>query len=94
MAQGGTDKPDILYQDNESSILMETNGRISYRKGLKHIDIWFSYVTNCVTRGDIEIVYMPKEEMIANFFTKPLQGKLFLYFHNKLLGIREEDYNL
>ena len=32
-------RPDILFQDNKSAMLMENNGRISVGKGSKHIDI-------------------------------------------------------
>jgi len=31
-------------------------------------------------------VYCPTEEMLANFFTKPLQGSLFRKFRDVLLG--------
>ena len=32
--------------------------------------------------------------MIADFFTKPLQGKLFVEMRNAILGIRYEDMPL
>ena len=37
--------------------------------------------------------YCPTEEMIADYFTKPLQGSLFKKFRNLILGIAEEDFN-
>ena len=30
--------------------------------------------------------------MLGDFFTKPLQGVLFIKFRNGILGISEEDY--
>ena len=30
--------------------------------------------------------------MIADYNTKPLQGKLFVNFRNKIMGIRTEDF--
>jgi hypothetical protein len=34
----------------------------------------------------ISVVYCPTDEMLANFFTKPLQGSLFGKFRAVLLG--------
>lgn len=31
-------------------------------------------------------MYTPTEEMVADFFTKPLQGRLFIKMRDKLLG--------
>ena len=45
MEQGETNNPDILFQDNESTILMEKNGRLSVGKGSKHIDIRYFFIT-------------------------------------------------
>ena len=36
-------------------------------------------------------MHCPTEEMVADFFTKPLQGKLFFEFRNTVLGIDPED---
>ena len=36
---------------------------------------------------------LPTEEMIADYFTKPLQGAFFCKFHNLVLGIIEKDYD-
>jgi hypothetical protein len=35
---------------------------------------------------DIKIVYCPTEQMLADFFTKPLQGGLFEKFRRVLMG--------
>ena len=41
---------------------------------------------------EIEIHYCPTKEMLGDFFTKPLQGALFIKFRNSILGISEEEY--
>lgn len=104
IAQGEADHPDrliakkhknggdILYQDNESAMLLETNGRMSAGKGSKHIHIRYFFVTDRVTKGEITVEHCPTENMIADYFTKPLQGKLFNKFRNLILGINEEDF--
>ena len=38
-------------------------------------------------RGLITVVYCPTENMIADFFTKPLQGTLFNHMREKVTGI-------
>ena len=38
-------------------------------------------------KEEVNIVYCPTEHMVADFFTKPLQGKQFIEFRNKILGI-------
>ena len=41
---------------------------------------------DCWLKKDMEIEYCPTEDMLADFFTKPLQGKKFKEFREKLLG--------
>jgi hypothetical protein len=36
-------------------------------------------------------MYCPTGEMIADFFTKPLQGAQFYKFRDAILGIKAED---
>ena len=37
--------------------------------------------------GDFKIEYCSTDEMLANYFTKPLQGKKFVKFRNMILGM-------
>mmetsp|Transcript_101094 Transcript_101094/g.205123 ORF Transcript_101094/g.205123 Transcript_101094/m.205123 type:complete len:115 (+) Transcript_101094:236-580(+) len=91
MTRKKDDGRDILYH-NESAILFENNGRLSYGKGLRHIDIRYFYVSDMVAKDEIRVLHWyPKLEMIADFFTKPLQGKLFRKFRDLILGIDEKD---
>ena len=39
------------------------------------------------------IEYLPSEEMVAGFLTKPLQGEMFRRFRNKILGVESERCN-
>ena len=36
--------------------------------------------------GDIKLKYCPTEHMLADIFTKPLQGKLFFRLRDIILG--------
>ena len=77
----------ILYQDNKSAMLLEQNGRASSSKRTKHINIRYYYVADRVAKGDLRIVWCPTDQMIADFLTKPLQGKAFINFRNMLMGV-------
>ena len=85
-AQGIEVKDNILYQDNKSAMLLETNGCTSSSKRTKHINIRYYYVADRVAKGDLRVVWCPTEKMIADFLTKPLQGKAFVEFRNLLMG--------
>ena len=40
-----------------------------------------------VDSKELNIAYCPTEEMVADFFTKPLQGKLFYFLRDLIMGI-------
>ena len=82
----------MVYQDNTSSILLERNGRSSSTKRMKHMDIRYFYVTEQVGRKVIHVTHCPTEEMVGDFFTKPLQGSLFLKMRNYIMGSEEPGY--
>ena len=85
-AQGYNIKKKTLYQDNQSAIKMERNGRNSCTGNSRHIDIRYFFVHDRVKTGQIEVIYCPTERMVADFFTKPLQGKVFNVFRNAIMG--------
>ena len=65
-----------IYQDNKSTIrLLEKGHSTSMRT--RHINIRYFYLKDRIDRGDIKIEYCKSEDMLADMFTKPLQGKLF-----------------
>ena len=55
--QGYPLKPSILHQDNQSSILLENNGRASSGKRTRHMNIRYFFVSDCIKRGHIIIRY-------------------------------------
>ena len=40
-------------------------------------------------RGELKIYHQPTEDMIGDFFTKPLQGSKFLKFRSLILGLKK-----
>jgi hypothetical protein len=81
--QGFKVKDNVVYQDNQSAILLEKNGKSSSGRRTRHLDIRYFFVTDRIKNGDLQIEYCPTGDMVADFFTKPLQGSLF----RKLRGI-------
>jgi hypothetical protein len=85
--QGYEVKESEVYQDNLSSMLLEKNGRASSSKRTRHINIRYFFVTDRIASKEIRVEYCPTEDMIADFFTKPLQGSLFRKFRNWILNL-------
>jgi hypothetical protein len=77
MAQGYGVTQNLLLQDNQSSILLERNGRASSGKWTRHINIQYFFITNRVNMKEDEIKWCPTKEIEADFMTKPLQRSRF-----------------
>ena len=56
---------------------MERNGRASSSKRTRHINIRYFFVQDRIAAGEMSVAYCPTKEMVADYFTKPLQGALF-----------------
>ena len=85
-AQGYNVQSNVVYQDNESAIRMEKNGRNSCTGNSRHIHIRYFFVKDRVDKDEVIIKYCPTMDMLADFFTKPLQGKLFHKFRDVIMG--------
>jgi len=66
-----------IYQDNKSTILLSDNGKASSSKHTKHLDVHYYFVTDHIKRGEVKVAHCPTENMLADFFTKTLQGAAF-----------------
>ena len=84
--QGYKIDKNVVYQDNQSAILLEKNGRKSSSKRTRHLNISFFMVTDQVEKGLINIEYCPTDEMIGDFMTKGLQGIKFEKFRKAIMG--------
>ena len=91
-AQGYSINDTILYQDNTSAISMEKNGKLSSSKRTKHINIRYFFIQDRIKNGEITVKYCPTDQMLADYFTKPLQGAKFILFRDMILGINDIDF--
>ena len=83
----------ILFQDNKSTIQLLKNGKRSSSQRTRAINIRFFYLNDQVEKGNVVIDYCPTTDMIADYFTKPLQGKQFMKFKKMIMG-HEDDYDI
>lgn len=66
--------------DNQAAIAMAQ--RAGYQSRAKHIDLRVHFVRDAVARGDIKLQYVPTNDQLADFLTKPLPAP-------RLLDLRE-----
>ena len=69
-AQGIEVRRNILYQDNKSAILLENNGKRSSSKQTQAMNMRYFFVTDQISKGNLEVEYCPTAEMISDFMTK------------------------
>jgi hypothetical protein len=80
-AQGYGVTENTVFQDNQSAILLEKDGRQSSSHCTHHINIRYFFVTDRIQSKELTVEYCPMGEILADMFTKPLQGTLFRCFH-------------
>ena len=88
-AQGYGVDDAIIYQDNKSAILLEQNGQASSTRRTRHLNIRYFFVTDRIKKNEVHIQYCPTHNMLADYFTKPLQGATFRKFRDAIMN-----YNL
>lgn len=87
-SQGYVMKPLIVYQDNKSTIILAEKGK-STNQRTRHINIRYYAIKDLIDKGEALVVYKPTEEMVADYLTKPLQGRLFISARNFIMGMSE-----
>jgi hypothetical protein len=86
-AQGYHVQDNVLFQHNKSAFLLEKNGKALSSKHTKHVNIRYFFITDCIDKGDVSLVWCPTEDMIGDFMTKALQGALFQKFRDQNMGV-------
>ena len=85
IAQGYRMLPATIRQDNRSTIALVTNGR-SQSERTRHIDIRAFWLKELIDSGEVELVWTPTEEMLADVLSKPLNGSRFVTLRDRLLS--------
>ena len=87
--QGYNIDNNIIYQDNTSAILLEKNGRRSCGERTRALNIRYFVITDHISKGDVRVEHCGTEDMLGDFYTKPLQGKKFHDFRRIIMGMPE-----
>ena len=85
-AQWFTLKINVVMKENESTTLLEVNGRSLCSEWHMCLSIRYVYVADSVKGKEVEIACCSTEVMLANFFTKLLQANLFRKFRAVIFG--------
>ena len=84
--QGYEVTKNIIHQDNKSAMLLENNGKSSSGQRTRALNIRYFYVTNQVIRGNVVIEYCPTDQMMGDYMTKPLQGRIFNRWRDAIMN--------
>jgi len=86
-AQGHGIEDNVLYQDNESALKLENNGCRLSGKWMCHINIRFFFITDRIQNKEFRVAFCPTGDMVADYFTKPLQGTLFRRLRDIIMNV-------
>ena len=77
-----------IYQDNKSARKMEVNARNSCTGNSRHVNIKYFWAKDRVDKKEVEIKYYPTTLVLADYFTKPLQGNVFRRFRDVIMDCK------
>ena len=89
----GVQAEHIVYQDNTSAQRLQMHGRTSSGKRTKHMNVRYFFIKDMVDAGDFKVNCCPTNQMWGDYFTKPLQGKLFQFFRALVMGFKIKTSN-
>ena len=78
-------KPPPLKLDNKSAIDLAYNPE--HHSKTKHIERRHYFIRECVENGKLRVPFVPTKDNVADFFTKPLTGKTFFDFRDKVMNV-------
>lgn len=90
---GYPQKPTVVYQDNQSTMMIAKNGPSGVGKS-KHIQIRYFAIKELVDDLRVTLKYLPTGEMIADALTKPLVGSNFRRLSSLLQGEVEAEHHV
>ena len=88
--QGYTVKDNIVYQDNQSSMKLEQNGKRSSTKNTRHMEIRYFFITDNIKRNKLSVKYCPTDIMLGDYFTKPQQGSRLRRSRVSILNLKHD----
>ena len=86
-AQGYKIDRNVIYQDNKSTILLIENGSKSAGKRSRALNVRYFFLTDQIEKGNLLVEYMPTDDMVSDYMSKPLQGAKFQKFRREIMGM-------
>lgn len=77
--------PTIMGVDNQGCRMLANNP--VFHKRSKHIEIRYHFIREKIKHKEIETVYIPTDEMLADILTKTLGRVKHCYFTDRILGL-------
>ena len=87
-SQGHKTDSAIIHQDNKSTIVLAEKGRSTTNR-TRHINIRYFFIKDRIESKDVKVIYTNTDEMVADFFSKPLQGQLFERFRSIIMNNKQ-----
>jgi len=75
-----------IHQDNKSAIHLQNNGR-SNNGRTRHMNIRYFRIKDYIDSGMVCIEHLGTNDLISDFFTKPLQGNDFVRHRKVILNL-------
>ena len=72
-------------------MLLEKNGKCSSSHWMHHINICYFFVTDHIQLKEVMVKYCLTDEILADMFTKPLQGLTFHHFCTTILNLPDDN---
>ena len=72
----------MICGDNLGSIFIGSNP--VQEKWIKHIDIRYHYIHECIKDNKVSVVFVPENDNLADMFTKNLDHLKFVKFREQL----------
>lgn len=82
-------KLNVIFQDNASAIKLLENGKESSGKRTRHFDIRLFYVADLINSKEVTVKYCPTDRMWADYNAKPLVGKKFSVFRDRIMNLSD-----
>jgi len=78
-----TESPSLILGDNQSTIALSQHGVKSERT--KHVDVKYHFITDEISKGAVEVKWVPSAEQQADIFTKALATPVFELLRGQLM---------
>lgn len=88
--QGFKIQDNVIFQDNQSAMLLERNGRASSGRRTRHVNIRYFFVADRIKNKELRVEYCPTDDMWGDYMTKTLQGSKFKRMRGVIMNLPED----